>query len=113
MAYENFHTRLVIKPWGIQVSLIESLRFLLLKAVMIPITKKTLGRLFKGSITGFLPAVDISSFSALADLAAASFISREDMVLSNALKFLWHHNAIGLLSRIKYKNQNLILLYNH
>lgn len=38
------------EPRGIQVSLIESLRFLLLNAVIIPIKKKILGRSFCWSV---------------------------------------------------------------
>lgn len=74
------------QPCGIQVSLIESLRFLLLKAVIIPITKKTLGRSFNCSLSDFVCIGDRSSLTALAALAAASCISKEETVLSSVLK---------------------------
>ena len=75
------------KPWGIHVSLIESLRFLLLNAVMIPITKKTFWRSLNCSVPGFVTTGDPSSLlSALAALAAASCTSNKEIVLSKVLK---------------------------
>lgn len=76
----------MIEPWGIHVSLMESLRFLLLKAVMIPITKKTFGRSFKILAPGSVTIGDPSSLSALEALAAASCTSNDEIVLSNVLK---------------------------
>lgn len=73
------------KPLGIQVSRIESLRFLLLNAVIIPMTKKNLRRSFNCSGPDSVLTCNPSSLSALAALAAASCISKEEMVLSNVL----------------------------
>ena len=70
------------------MSLIEPLRFLLLNAVMIPMTKKTFCRCLNRSIPALVPTGDPSlSSSALAALAAASCTSNEEIVLSNALEF--------------------------
>lgn len=75
-----------MEPLGIQVSLIESLRFLLLNAVIIPMTKKTLGRLLESPIPVSLSNGDLSSLSALEALAAESCISKEEIDLSKVLK---------------------------
>lgn len=74
-----------MEPWGIQVSLIESLRFLLLNAVIIPITKKTFGRLLDCPIPVSIITGDLSSL-ALEALAAESRISKEEIDLSKVLK---------------------------
>lgn len=50
-----------MEPLGNQVSLIESLRFLLLNAVIIPITKKTFGRFLECPIPVSLSNGDLSS----------------------------------------------------
>jgi len=75
----------LIEPLGSQVHLMESLRFLLLKAVMIPITKNIRGRIFDWSATVFATAGDPSLPSDLAARAVASSTSREEIVLSNVL----------------------------
>lgn len=77
-----------MEPLGIQVSLIESLRFLLLNAVIIPITKKTFGRLLE---------CDLSSLLALEALAAESRISKEEIDLSKVLKNFCHQLELHVL----------------
>lgn len=74
-----------VLPLGSQVPLMESLRFLLLKAVMIPITKNILGRSFDGSATDVATAGDPSLPSDLAARAVASSTSSDEIVLSNVL----------------------------
>lgn len=73
----------LVEPLGSQVPLMESLRFLLLKAVMIPITKNIRGRSFDWSATAFETAGDPSDLAAAR--AVASSTSRDDIVLSNVL----------------------------
>lgn len=81
--------RLIVKiqtePCGIQVSLIESLRFLLLNAVIIPIKKKILGWSLRSSIPFVVVVGEDTLSRTLEVLAVASCISKEDMVLSSFL----------------------------
>lgn len=86
-----------MEPLGIQVSLIESLRFLLLNAVIIPITKKTFGRLLECPIPVSLSNGDLSSLLALEALAAESRISKEEIDLSKVLEKFCHQLELHVL----------------
>lgn len=80
--------RLINKPCGIQVSRTESLLFLLLKAVLIPITIKYF--LFPDDSPFFFISPDIGeplTIDSCVALAAANSISKFDIVLSNVLHF--------------------------
>lgn len=88
---KNRRTQVI--PRGIQVSLIESLRFLLLKAVIIPMTKKTFGRSLDISPPVFVGIGDLFACEAL---AAASCISRLDIVRSSDLEYKNHAKLFTL-----------------
>lgn len=90
------------EPWGIHVCRIESLRFLLLNAVIIPMTQNILGRLLEVEFLK-VAATCFSSFSIFDALAAASWISNEDMVRSNVLKKSSH---VGDISAALVINSN-------
>lgn len=73
-------------PWGIHVSLTESRLFLLLNAVLIPMTTKAFWRPSLTSPTGLSSIGDPLILDCWDARAAASSISKDDIVLSRFLQ---------------------------
>lgn len=80
-------------PCGIHVARTESLRFRLLKAVLIPITINTWRLIDVVSETGARDAGESPSVDSWAALAAASSTSRFDIFLSSVLLVLDRHRV--------------------